>query len=80
MEAAEQVRQALNLESDWRIVVDAEREEEVEHLCPGAPGGSEGDAPLSDWVILKTELTPDGRWQVARCPLCKTLHAAPTLG
>jgi len=35
--------------------------------------------PLSDWIILRSELTQDGRWRVARCPRCKTLRASPAL-
>ncbi len=77
MEATEQIRLALKLDRDWRIVVEPERADEVEHLCAGMPGP--GGIPLSDWIVLRSELTADGRWRVARCPLCKTLRASPAL-
>ncbi len=77
MEAEEQIRLALKLDRDWRIVVDPERAEEVEHLCAAIPGS--GGMPMSDWVILRSELTADGRWHVARCSRCKTLRASPAL-
>lgn len=77
MEATEQIRLALKLDRDWRIVVEPERAGEVEHLCAGVPGP--GGIPLSDWVILRSELTADGRWCVARCARCKTLRASPAL-
>lgn len=77
MDATEEIRLALQLDRDWRIVVHPERADEVEHLCAGIPGS--GGIPLSDWIVLRSELTPDGRWRVARCPLCKTLQATPEL-
>jgi len=77
MEATEQIRLALKLDRDWRIVVEPERADEVEHLCAGIPGS--GGMPLSDWIILRSELTQDGRWRVARCARCKTLRASPAL-
>ena len=78
MEAKEEIRLALHLDRDWRIVVEPEPAEEGEHLCAGIPGA--GGMPMSDWVVLRSELTPDGRWHVARCPLCKTLQATPAMG
>ena len=78
MEAVEQIRLALHLDRDWRIVVEPDRAEEVNHLCPAVPGS--GGMPLSDWIILRSELTPDGRWHVARCPRCKELRATPAMG
>ncbi len=77
MEATEHIRLALKLDRDWRIVVEPERADEVEHLCAGLPGP--GGMPLSDWIILRSELTEDGRWRVARCARCKTLRASPAL-
>ncbi len=77
MEATEHIRLALKLDRDWRIVVEPERADEVEHLCAGIPGP--GGLPLSDWIILRSELTEDGRWRVARCARCKTLRASPAL-
>jgi hypothetical protein len=78
MDATEQIRLALHLDRDWRIVVDPERVDEAQHLCPGVPGP--GGMPLSDWVVLRSELTPDGLWRVARCAVCKTLRATPAMG
>ncbi len=77
MEASEQIRLALHLDRDWRIIVEPDRAEEVEHLCAGLPGS--GGMPMSDWIILQSELTPDGRWHVARCPRCKILRASPAM-
>jgi hypothetical protein len=74
---AEQIREVLRLDRDWRIVVEAELAAEAEHLCPGIPGP--GGMPLSDWIVLRSALSPDGRWRIAQCPHCKTLHAAPVM-
>ena len=77
MNPAEQIRQALQLDAGWRIVVEPEVADQAEHLCAGTPGP--GGMPLSDWVALRSTLTPDGRWRIARCPFCKTLQAAPAM-
>ena len=51
MNPAEQIRQALQLDAGWRIVVEPEVADQAEHLCAGTPGP--GGMPLSDWVVLR---------------------------